>query len=193
MIDRQRIVDVAITLFKEKDYDSVTVDEICKKAGIAYSTFFYQFKTKGNLLLEYGKETVAACRNPAQALLEESPLDKFMYLLKAYLEAHARLGKPLLKKFLLLGAENEEHWMSNNALMQESTDITHELLDAARAKGEILSDESSNSLCQIGSAMSFSLIYTWALDPEDDDLVSYFLKYEEIMLQVAPHKRRYAK
>jgi len=50
---RARLFDGAITLFKERGYDGVTVAEICKAAGVAKGTFFNYYPTKDHVLAEY--------------------------------------------------------------------------------------------------------------------------------------------
>lgn len=50
---RQRIIQVAIPLFREKGFDAVTIKEICSAASINKHTFYYHFKSKDELLEEY--------------------------------------------------------------------------------------------------------------------------------------------
>lgn len=56
---RQQILDAALTLFSEKGYDGVGVDEIAVTAGIKGPTMYYYFKGK-EALLDAMLETVTA-------------------------------------------------------------------------------------------------------------------------------------
>jgi AcrR family transcriptional regulator len=48
---RAAIINTAISLFREKGYDHVSIDEITKKVGIAKGTFYNFFPSKKDVLL----------------------------------------------------------------------------------------------------------------------------------------------
>ena len=48
--NRDRIIQSALNLFSQKDFDSVTIKDICADAQVANSTFYYHFKTKEELM-----------------------------------------------------------------------------------------------------------------------------------------------
>lgn len=49
----QRIAQTGLRLFSENGYDATTLDEIAEAAGISRRTFFYYFKSKEEILLEW--------------------------------------------------------------------------------------------------------------------------------------------
>lgn len=48
--NRDRIIQSALSLFSEKNFEDVTIKDICQKAEMANSTFYYHFKTKEELM-----------------------------------------------------------------------------------------------------------------------------------------------
>lgn len=46
---RQKLLDAALTLIREKGYASTSVDELCARAGVAKGSFFHHFKDKPSL------------------------------------------------------------------------------------------------------------------------------------------------
>ena len=48
--NRDRIIQSALSLFSEKNFEDVTIKDICQKAEVANSTFYYHFKTKEELM-----------------------------------------------------------------------------------------------------------------------------------------------
>ena len=48
---RQHLITTAQHLFATKSYVSVSVDKICKAAGVNKGSFYYFFETKRELLL----------------------------------------------------------------------------------------------------------------------------------------------
>ena len=48
---RQRLLDAALVLIREKGYASTTVDDLCAKADVAKGSFFHHFKDKEALAI----------------------------------------------------------------------------------------------------------------------------------------------
>lgn len=53
------IYEAAMSLFYERGYEEVTVDEICEKAGISKGTFFRYFESKFGLVDEFNQRIAA--------------------------------------------------------------------------------------------------------------------------------------
>lgn len=48
---RLAIIDAAEELWREKDFDSVSVEDVCRRAGVAKGTFYFYFPRKEHLLV----------------------------------------------------------------------------------------------------------------------------------------------
>jgi len=59
---RSEIFHAALELFSERDFDAVTVEQICAAADVARGTFFLHFPTKAALLREWGRVLAAELR-----------------------------------------------------------------------------------------------------------------------------------
>jgi len=68
---RSRIAEAGLRLFLERGYDATTVDEIAAAAQISRRTFFDHFRSKDEVLLEWGG-TGAISSNLTAALVEQS-------------------------------------------------------------------------------------------------------------------------
>ena len=55
---RERIYEAALTLFRSQGYDSTTVDQITRHAGLAKGTFFNYFPTKDAVLRYLGTREI---------------------------------------------------------------------------------------------------------------------------------------
>ena len=60
--NRDRIIQSALNLFSQKDFDSVTIKDICADAQVANSTFYYHFKTKEELMDCLRTQDLRPCR-----------------------------------------------------------------------------------------------------------------------------------
>lgn len=52
IITKNKLFETAIELIKEKGYDSVTISQICEKAGVAKGTFYVHYKSKEDIIKE---------------------------------------------------------------------------------------------------------------------------------------------
>ena len=48
---RQKLIDAAISLIRQKGYASTSVDDLCTKAGVTKGAFFHHFKSKDALAI----------------------------------------------------------------------------------------------------------------------------------------------
>ncbi len=55
---RERIYEAALSLFREQGYESTTVDQITRQAGLAKGTFFNYFPTKDAVLRYLGAREI---------------------------------------------------------------------------------------------------------------------------------------
>jgi len=96
---RQRIYEVGLSLFRERGYDDVSVNEITELAGTAKGTFFNYFATKADLLAAWYEDA----HTPVDADPRHGPLALTEALLnqqRTLVEAEPRL---LEAKFALEG------------------------------------------------------------------------------------------
>jgi AcrR family transcriptional regulator len=50
---RQRIYDTAMSLIGTKGFNNVTVEDICKKAGVSTGSFYNYFRSKQHIIIEH--------------------------------------------------------------------------------------------------------------------------------------------
>jgi AcrR family transcriptional regulator len=80
---RERLVRAALKLWRKQGFEDTTVDEIAAEAGVAWSTFYYHFANKDDLLRELGGLTAQAVDRdlsfePGASPDLESALDAFV-------------------------------------------------------------------------------------------------------------------
>ena len=56
---RRAIYDAAMTLFRKRGFDNITVEAICERADVARGTFFHHFPSKAALAYEFGNRVAA--------------------------------------------------------------------------------------------------------------------------------------
>lgn len=95
------ILKIAISLFKQKGYSNVTMNEICDACNITKSTFYYHFKTKDDLILRYYKQLSENVVQIMPDLLKDKPyLDKVWTCFDYVIDNMVSLGPELMKNLI---------------------------------------------------------------------------------------------
>jgi AcrR family transcriptional regulator len=69
---RERIVDAALQLFREKGFDETTMRDIAKEADVATGAAYYYFRSKEELVMAFYARTAQEARTLMPAVLSRS-------------------------------------------------------------------------------------------------------------------------
>lgn len=78
---RQKLLDAALAVIREKGYVATTVDELCARAGVAKGSFFHHFDGKDALAVaaaNYWSQTTGALFAGAPYHAHKDPLDRVL-------------------------------------------------------------------------------------------------------------------
>jgi len=78
---RQKLLDAALAVIREKGYVATTVDELCAGAGVAKGSFFHHFEGKEALAVaaaNYWSQTTGALFADAPYHAHKDPLDRVL-------------------------------------------------------------------------------------------------------------------
>ncbi len=88
---RQRLVEVALDLIWQSNYNSVGVNDICKQAGVTKGSFYHHFESKGDLFCKAHAYYVDSIRQELDTIV--SPMKPALEQLEGF------IGFLLRKKF----------------------------------------------------------------------------------------------
>jgi AcrR family transcriptional regulator len=71
-VRRNELIDIAITLFARRGYESTTVADIVKKAHVAQGTFYYYFKSKDEILDGILDRTIKEVEEGVKSIMAEN-------------------------------------------------------------------------------------------------------------------------
>src|SRR5579863_8421169 len=110
---RDKLLDAAITLVREKGYSSTSVDELCAQAGVTKGAFFHHFKSKDALAVAAAKhwsEITGAFFETAPYHRHSDPLDRVL----GYLDFRKAILKGEIAEFTcLVGTMVQEIYSTN--------------------------------------------------------------------------------
>jgi len=115
---RQKLLDAAMSLIREKGYVAATVDELCTRAGVAKGSFFHHFKDKEAIAVaaaNYWSDKTGAFFAAAPYHQFEDPLDRLL----GYIEFRRSILKGEIPEFTcLVGTMVQEIYATNPAIRE---------------------------------------------------------------------------
>ncbi len=114
---RVRLLGAAVKLVRQKGYDSTTVDELCREAGVTKGAFFHHFENKealGVAATRFWTEWTGALFDAAPYHGFEDPLDQFI----GYIDFRRQIlqGQSLPECTCLLGTMAQEKFETSPAI-----------------------------------------------------------------------------
>lgn len=165
---RDRLVDAALSLFAERGYTEVTVDEIAERAGVSARTFFRHFRDKEEVLfadddslLPALLEAIAAPEGPQRAdLLMEQALGRLAQVMEPSRAPMTVRHDIVEHEVALTGRE-----LAKQARWQQ------EVAAALRARG--FAGEHAEVLAAVGFALFRNALTAWLTDPAGPPLAEH--------------------
>ena len=132
------MVEALLLLLEKKEYDSITVKEICEKAGVNRSTFYMHYDTKDDLLVETMKYINARLLSDSNydAIIPRSNDEKNFNLDEIHLVPYLNTIKELKKIYRVL--PHKPHIFKKSNINKE---LCRNLCDKLLRKYNIKNDE----------------------------------------------------
>jgi TetR/AcrR family transcriptional regulator, transcriptional repressor for nem operon len=119
---REKLLDAAFAVIREKGYVASTVDELCARAGVAKGSFFHHFKDKEALAVaaaNHWSRTTGALFASAPYHRHKDPLDRVL----GYVDfRRALLDGPVPDFTCLVGTMVQEIYATNPAIRDACDD-----------------------------------------------------------------------
>jgi TetR/AcrR family transcriptional repressor of nem operon len=103
--NRERILEVAARLFRERGFDGIGVADLMNTAGLTHGGFYGQFASKEDLAAQACARALAESARKWDRLIAEKPKDPLKTLAASYLSARHRDNAGNGCAFAALGAE----------------------------------------------------------------------------------------
>ena len=171
---QKALYDAASTLMHDYGYDYLTVQNICKLAGVTTGAFYHHFHSKDDILclfLNKGYEAFIENRN---VCLPEDPLARLTELCVLYAAHNESNGVEFVSNYYstknkslnTIGLSPEDMYVSSNYRAR------YDSLIAARETGQIPADSDCVSLNEEICSLTKGIIFDWCLSNGGFDLTS---------------------
>lgn len=126
--NRERIIEVAAKLFRERGFDGIGVAELMKSAGLTHGGFYGHFASKEDLMAQASARALDASLGGLNRLAERSGSDALAAVASAYLSPAHRDQPGAGCALAALGAEGARHEAPVRAAFTRGVETAVDLL-----------------------------------------------------------------
>jgi AcrR family transcriptional regulator len=185
---RQRIIQVAVPMFREKGFDAVTIQDICKAASINKHTFYYHFKAKSELLEDYCNfENVISPQMLASIMNAENYVEQIWIVFKRMIEFATASGPEIFKRLCMNDMAEKVVVFKPDRIKALYSSILP-LIQKGKEAGEFLT-HIDNELLFMLFLQTFHGTANWNILNKDFDFEKMMRIVYESLLDVAPNLR----
>ena len=180
---QERIRECALSLFKEKGYDNVTVVQICEAAGITKRTFYYHFDSKEQLLSGITEYLgVKAEQLLASLASQQTNVGTLWALMSTYSINSANYGPGIVRQIYVNMVQGKADERFPYSMYLYNT-VVNSIANAQRA-GEITNIGRPEDVACVLYHTFRSVTITWAAENGEFDLQKEFRRSFDAVLGV---------
>jgi TetR/AcrR family transcriptional regulator, transcriptional repressor for nem operon len=120
---KDKLLDAAVHVVRQKGYAATTVDDLCKEAGVTKGAFFHHFESKEDLgvaAAQYWNEFTSAFFQSAPYHAHKDPLDRVL----GYVDFRRQIIQGKVEDFTcLLGTMVQEAYQTSPKIRQACDDV----------------------------------------------------------------------
>lgn len=162
---KNKIYKIALNLMTKKGYDNITIEDICKTAGVSVGTFYHYFKSKYDIFIEiYIKADDFFYNSIANNLKTQSTLNQVIEYFHHYAIYNTKCGIDTMKQ---LYNPNNKMFIKKGRFMQTTL---QNIIKNGQMKNEVRTDMSPEELTEYLFILARGVVYDWCLHDGQYDL-----------------------
>ena len=182
-VRKEQILNAARKVLDEKGYDSATVSDIVKEAGVAQGTFYLYFSSKIEAVMELGQQVMTEmARTVAQRYDSQMSFEEHMRMLvrTGFEVAHENAD---LCRLLHVGAESVGYEFKQRMIAEQNPFMTglFDMFQRGIERGEVIDIEPELAVRLLTSIMSAAM-HEAHVSGNDEDAVIVGKVMEELLV-----------
>ena len=171
---REKIIDAAWELFREKGYGETTINDIIRKADISKGTFYYYFRSKDNML-----DTLSEILDREYEKLESripADMNSFEKLMLINYEVHSFIEKNIDYRLLAYLYSAQIIKENNSSLLDRNRfyfRFLEQIMNEGSKKGELTDDMTVTEMVKFFGFGERALITDWCMNNGSYSLGEY--------------------
>ena len=184
---KRTIADAAVRCFSARGYDDVSVNDICREAGVARSSFYRVFSNKMDTIRYLLEHTdTNSIVSIEELLAAPNDFDRMWIIGDRYISICKSLGPELNATFMSMAVRGEFDLLA----LGHSVDAWFiRLTRSCQKTGIIRSTEPAELIGPLMVDMVYHVLYTWALHKGNYPVRARARRVTEALVNVAPECR----
>lgn len=186
-VSKKQITEQAVSLFRERGYENVSVNDICKAVGIARSTFYLTFSSKKDIIDKMLSD-VRLNRDEffGDFIAAKNDFERMWILCCRYLYIAESNGPEVTGALFRLELMGELNILD---AVHSIDEWFVQMTKNAQAAGVILSPEKPENLALLGIDLAYHTTYEWCKRKGSFSLQQTVRRRAEAVYCVAPEFR----
>lgn len=172
---KDHIMKTAKELIQKYGYDQLSVDLICKNAGVSTGAFYHHFKSKQGLIIEgYGECDNFFRENIIGKLKSKDPIERILEYIDYQMEYAIYIGIDLMKEvYKNQITEGTDLFLKYSHNLPKGLQV---LIEQAQEVGLITKSQSAKSIESEILLISRGVVYNWCQNNGAYELIPYCQK-----------------
>lgn len=167
-----RIYETAVALMQEHGFETITVEEICKEAGVAVGSFYYHFQSKNDILTEiFHRADEYFVEHRGQILEEKGATAQIAAFFSNYAAYTASTDIEFTKH---LYNTNNKYFLTTDREMYQ---LLKFVIESGQQKKTISSGMTADEIVQYLFIAARGLVFDWCLHEGEYNLVEAVDRY----------------
>ncbi len=193
-VNRERnselLLKSAITLFQKYGYSNVSVNQICKEAGVARSTFYSMYADKDDLVIQiYNVRLTGTEELMERFTLQENDLERIWLLYEHYISLAMHIG-PEVSAAMMIIELNRNIGIYDTMMKVRKWSIP--LCKNCQKQGIVRNPSPAEELIPMVSAALNNFVFEWCRCKGNYPLIELARKTVEDLLEVPEEFRKKA-
>lgn len=185
---RHEIYRTAMELFAQRDYDGVTVEDICAGADVAKATFFAHFENKAALIRAFNEQLTE--KIAADLAYHEGTAEEALQTIIGHLSQEGENNSPVLKKMYREFLVQPELPARAHDANRSFIDLIITIIRKGQEKGEFRTDVQAE-LAAVSLISTWGAVTAWWVESQENDPRTAYLNAVDLLLKgIREHKSR---
>lgn len=182
---KEALLTSAIELLKKYGFDNVTINQICNEINVTKTAFYYHFKSKDELIIEFFSTSNLISNEELLTILSARDYaNQVLKIMQIYTMNIVRAGFEMTKEFYRVNLRKEVTSLSQkqSCLKETLTMLISHAQEANQIKNPTSAEDLYDSLCY----MSNGVCVLWAMSEGSFDILEESQKQYRNLLMIEP-------
>lgn len=159
---KNRILDEALKLMEQKNYDDISIKEICKNAGVSVGAFYHHFISKSGIVIAAYERTDVFFETDVIKRIDKSNIKKAIVLYLCEQAAYAEYtGIDVIRNIYKAQMDNGSmFFLSKDRALPRGL---NDLIVIGQETGQLSKSKSADQITDELLIVARGVIYNWAL------------------------------